>query len=63
MLTVAINGRDKKFNIGCRTFISICEILRLLKSKDQQVLLNGEAIQGHDFARTMVKAGDILDLK
>lgn len=63
MLTITLNGREEKLNIGCRTFVSLDEILRLLSADDSAVTLNGEIISGNNLADTMVKGGDILALQ
>ena len=63
MLTIAVNGIEKKLHIGCRTFVSIREILNLLKPKAEQVHLNGKLIPGQEFAKIMVSTGDTLELK
>lgn len=63
MLTIKVNGREEKLNIGCRTFIALDELLRIFETTVQQVTLNGEAVPGHEFAQTSVKGGDALSLK
>ena len=62
MLTITVNGSKKKFNIGCRTFVNLDVILKLLEADGQEVTLNGESIRSHVFAKTTVKGGDTLGL-
>lgn len=62
MLTVTVNGREEKLNIGCRTFIGLDVLLRLLSANDSAVTLNGEKISSKDFTNTMVNGGDSLEL-
>lgn len=63
MLTLTLNGREKKLNIGCRTFVSLDELMRLLSADDSSVTLNGEIISSDNMADTMVKGGDSLALQ
>ena len=63
MMTLKINGREEQFNIGCRTFIALNEMLGILKSDAPQVTLNGETVSGEKFADITVKGGDDLVLK
>jgi hypothetical protein len=60
MLTITVNGSEKKLNIGCRTFVSLDEMLNLLEVTDREVTLNGEKILCHEFPQTSVKGGDAL---
>jgi hypothetical protein len=60
MLTIRVNGREKKLNIGCRTFLSLTEVLALLEVKDQKVTHNGGAVSCQEFENTTVKGGDTL---
>lgn len=62
MLTITVNGQTEKLNIGCRTFISLDLLLKILESEDQQVTLNGEAICNSVCAKTIVNSGDTLEL-
>ena len=63
MLNLVVNGLKKKMNIGCRTFVSLVEVLHLLNSKSGKVQLNGQLIPGPEFAKIMVSTGDTLELK
>jgi sulfur carrier protein ThiS len=62
MLTITLNGREEKLNIGCRTFVSLGELLRLLSANDSAVTLNGDKISSDNVANTMIKGGDSLAL-
>ena len=44
MLTITVNSNEQKLNIGCRTFIALDELLRILSATDSGVLLNGTKI-------------------
>lgn len=63
MLTIKVNGREEKLSIGCRTFVFLDVLLRVLESKATQVILNGETVPGHEFVTTTVNGGDSLQLK
>lgn len=62
MLTIKVNGREEKVNIGCRTFVALDVLLKVFESDARQVTLNGETIQSHGFAQTTVQGGDIITL-
>jgi hypothetical protein len=62
MLTITINGREEKLNIGCRTFISLDVLLKMLSAADTAVTLNGTNINSTHLAGTIVKGGDSLAL-
>ena len=63
MLTIKINGREEKLNIGCRTFVPLDELLGLLKADSvNDMHINGETITPHLLANTTVKNGDVLKL-
>jgi hypothetical protein len=62
MLTLKVNGSEKKLNIGCRTFVSLDVLLRILESNDHQVTLNGVTIESYEIAKTNVNSGDALEL-
>lgn len=63
MLTITVNGQEKKLSIGCRTFISLDVLLEMLEADLQFVKLNGEIISRPEFGNTTVKSGDSLLLK
>ena len=63
MLTITVNGQEKKLSIGCRTFISLDVLLKMLAADLQLVTLNGEIISRPEFGNTTVKNGDSLLLK
>jgi hypothetical protein len=62
MLTITVNGCEEKLNIGCRTFIALDELLRILSAQDSHIALNGTKISSNYAAKTMVKGGDSLAL-
>ena len=62
MLTITVNGIEEKLNIGCRTFIALDELLRLLSAEVPAATLNGTKISSNNAARTFVKGGDSLAL-
>jgi hypothetical protein len=62
MLTITVNGREEKLNIGCRTFISLDQLLKVLAADDSVVTLNGAKISGNNLTKTIVKGGDSLKL-
>lgn len=62
MMTITLNGCEEKLNIGCRTFVSLDELLRLLSVNDAAITLNGEKISRNNVANTIVKGGDSLAL-
>ena len=62
MLTITVNGHEEKLNIGCRTFIALGELLKLLSADDSAVTLNGTKISSNHLESTMIKGGDSLAL-
>jgi hypothetical protein len=62
MLTITVNGSERKLNIGCRTFISLDVVLNILEASHSPVTLNGKKIGKNDAAITLVKGGDSLAL-
>lgn len=60
MMTISVNGREKKFNIGCRTFIALTELLNILEVKDRKVTHNGGTVSCQEFENITVKGGDTL---
>lgn len=60
MLTIIVNGREVKVSIGCRTFVSLDVLLRILKVGPVEVRLNGETVLCAEFERSVVKGGDTL---
>jgi hypothetical protein len=62
MLTVTVNGRVEKLNIGCRTFVSLDVLLKILSADDSDVTLNGTKISSNNVASTLVMGGDSLAL-
>jgi len=63
MLTITVNGQEKKLSIGCRTFISLDVLLKMLAADLQLVTLNGAIISRQEFKNITVKSGDSLLLK
>lgn len=61
MLTITVNGREEKLNIGCRTFVSLDVLLKILEVDGQDVTLNGEKICVRGFEKTFVNGGDKLE--
>lgn len=62
MITITLNGHEEKLHIGCRTFISLAEILTIFEVVDKEVSLNGETVRSHEFEKTIVNGGDKLVL-
>lgn len=60
MLTIKVNGREEKLNIGCRTFVSLDVLLKILEADVQQVTLNGKIISSRECGTTTVQSGDSL---
>jgi hypothetical protein len=63
MLKIHVDGRQEQLSIGCRTFISLDVLLRMLESDAVQVTHNGTTIFSHQFETTTVNSGDSLLLK
>ena len=63
MMTITVNGREQKLNIGCRTFVNLDEMLKILEASDKEVTLNGETIRSKEFVKTPIKGGDTLGLE
>lgn len=62
MLTIMVNGHEEKVGIGCRTFICLDVLLKILESNALLVILNGVKIRSHEFAQTTVSSGDIIKM-
>jgi sulfur carrier protein ThiS len=62
MLTIKVNGREEKLGIGCRTFVSLDVLLKILEADARTVTLNGETVHSREFATTTVNSGDTLKL-
>jgi hypothetical protein len=62
MLTITVNGSEEKMNIGCRTFVSLDILLKILSANDSAVTLNGKKISSSNVTSTIVKGGDSLVL-
>ena len=63
MLTITVNGREENLHIGCRTFVSLDEMLKLLESSVAEVKLNGKHIPSDEYVKICVNRGDILLLE
>ena len=62
MLTITVNSNEEKLNIGCRTFIALDELLRILSATESAVTLNGTKISSSNASKIFVKGGDSLTL-
>jgi hypothetical protein len=65
-MVITVNGCDWRVNIGCRTRISVVELLAILgvtPSYDLNVVLNGFGIPCDDLEFTSVSNGATLELK
>lgn len=63
MLTLNINGNEEKLNIGCRTFISLYELLHLLEVPSGvplSVKVNTKAIEPRGYMLHNISTGDHL---
>ena len=64
-MKITINGKKQDVNIGCRTFISINELLAFFPArltKSASVDLNGNKVLLDNFINTFVKDGDQIHL-
>lgn len=65
MLTLNINNVEEKINIGCRTFISLYELLHLLEvpsNKAGSVMVNNEIVEPRKYMLHTVSNGDRLTI-
>jgi len=65
-MTVSINGKSVRLNIGCRTFVTVSELLRLLDMDADcctAVEVNKIRVEKHGFLQNTVKAGDRLKIE
>ena len=60
MFTITVNGHEETMHIGCRTFVSLDEMLKLLESSVKEVKLNDKRILSNEYVKTYVNRGDIL---
>lgn len=61
MLTLNINDKEEKFHIGCRTFISLYELLHKLETTSDrsfQVCVNSQSIEPGKYMEHMISNGD-----
>lgn len=65
MLTLNINGKEEKLNIGCRTFVSLYELLHLLEMPSDTTLsvqVNHETILPRTYVFHTIYSGDQLTI-
>lgn len=65
MLSLTINSRQEKLTIGCRTFISLYELLHLLEiptCTTLNVQVNAVEIESREFMQRMISNGDTLTI-
>lgn len=65
MLTLNINGNEQKLNIGCRTFVSLYELLHLLEvpsGESLSVKVNEVAVEPRNFMLHNISTGDHLKI-
>lgn len=60
MLTIKVNGRTEKVNIGCQTFVDLDFLLKILEVTPKKVTLNGNSVASGQYALTTVKSDDDL---
>lgn len=60
MFTIKVNGHEETLHIGCRTFISLDELLNLYETSDREVKLNGKPVLSNEYVKTYVNRGDTL---
>jgi len=64
-MTITVNGKTECFNIGCRTFVSITELLSMLDAvvgSRPVVQLNDTVIDPADYTVNAVKSGDRIQI-
>lgn len=64
-MTITVNGKTECFNIGCRTFVSITELLSMLDvvvGSRPVVQLNDTVIDPADYTVNAVKSGDRIEI-
>lgn len=64
-MTITVNGKTECFNIGCRTFVSITELLSMLDvvvGSRPVVQLNDTVIDPADYTVNAVKSGDRIQI-
>lgn len=60
-MTITVNGKTESFNIGCRTFVSIAEVLSLsgvVTDTRPAVQVNDTVVDPADYTVVTVKSGD-----
>jgi hypothetical protein len=66
MLTLKINGEEEKISIGCRTFVSLYELLHLLEipsGTDLTIKINKQNIEPHEYMLQNVSSSDRLTIE
>jgi hypothetical protein len=66
MLSITINGKKEKFFIGCRTFISVYELLHILEvpaGVSVSILVNEREIEAQRYLLHTISSGDQLTIK
>ena len=62
-MTITVNGKTEQFNIGCRTFISIAELVSMLDvvvGTRLVIQLNDTVIDPANYTVNTVKSGDCI---
>ncbi len=62
-MTITVNGKTESFNIGCRTFVSVAELLSMLDvviGTRPAVQLNDTMIAPANYTVNTVKSGDCI---
>lgn len=65
MLTLTVNGKEERLNIGCRTFISLYELLHLLEiptCNKLNIQVNSVGVESREFMLRMISNGDNLTI-
>ena len=60
-MTIIVNGKTERFNIGCRTFVSVAKLLIMLDvavGTRPVVQLNDTVIDPANYTVNTVKSGD-----
>lgn len=66
MLSLTINNKEEKLNIGCLTFINLYELLHLLEvpsGTPLNVHVNAQQIEPREFMMHKISSGDSLTIK
>lgn len=66
MLTLKMNGKEEKISIGCRSFVSLYELLHLLEipsGTDITIKINKQNIEPHEYMLRNVSGLDRLTIE